>query len=307
MKRYLTIIICLQFCAVNLFSQSYKLPLWEKNIPNQNDIVVTESSEITNILRISAVDKPIIDVYLPSKAYATGEAVVICPGGGYRILAYNYEGTDVAKWLNSYGIAAIVVKYRLPGTPNNIDGRLSPFLDVQRAVRLTRYNAEEWGIDPEKIGVMGFSAGGHLASTLGTHYNDNFFMTDKVDSINCRPDFMILMYPVITFKEPYLHSGSRINLIGEEADSTLINYYSNELHVSEETPPTFLVHAGNDSSVPVENSLMFYKNLKKNGVVSEFHIFQEGDHGFGLATGKGRLAQWKDLCISWIKNITKDN
>lgn len=305
LKKNLIIIICLQVCAVNLFSQSYKLPLWEKNIPNQNDVVIDENIETTDILRITAVDKPIIEVYLPSKAYATGEAVVICPGGGYRILAYNYEGSDVAKWLNTNGIAGIVVKYRLPGTPNNIEGRLSPFLDVQRAIRLTRYNAEEWGIDPDKIGVMGFSAGGHLASTLGTHYKDDFFMSDKVDSINCRPDFMILMYPVITFKEPYLHSGSKINLIGENADSTLINYYSNELHITENTPPTFLVHAGDDSSVPIENSMLFYKNLKKHGVSSEFHIFQEGGHGFGLAAKKGRLEQWKNLCVTWIKNITK--
>ncbi|MBK8947169.1 MAG: alpha/beta hydrolase [Ignavibacteriae bacterium] len=290
--------------VINL-AQNYKLPLWGKNVPNQNEIKVEEEKEITDILRITNVDKPIIEVYLPEKKYATGEAVVIFPGGGYRILAYDYEGTDVAKWLNSFGIAGIVVKYRLPQSPNNIEKRLSPFLDAQRAVRLTRFNSEKWGIDQNKIGIMGFSAGGHLASTLGTHFEDNFFTSDKIDSINCRPDFMILMYPVITFKAPNLHSGSRTNLIGENADSNLIIYYSNELHISEKTPPTFLIHAADDSGVPVENSIMFFNNLKKNNIKSEMHIFEKGGHGFGLAIGKGRLEQWKDLCISWIKDFTK--
>ncbi|MBK7103752.1 MAG: alpha/beta hydrolase [Ignavibacteriae bacterium] len=306
MKKYFLLVIIYGTFSTILLGQNFKLPLWEKNVPNQNDIKVDEKIQITDIMRITEVDKPMIEVYLPEKKYATGEAVVIFPGGGYRILAYDYEGTDVAKWLNSFGIAGIVVKYRLPHTPNNIEGRLSPFLDAQRALRLTRFHSKDWGIDSNKIGIMGFSAGGHLASTLGTHFEDNFFTTDKIDSINCRPDFMILMYPVITFKTPNLHSGSRTNLIGENADSNLINYYSNELHISENTPPTFLVHAEDDGGVPVENSLMFYKNLKKYKIPSEIHIFEKGGHGFGLAIGKGRLEKWKDLCISWIKSITSN-
>ena len=284
-----------------LFSQEFTLPLWEKNIPNQSSVPVEETVEITDLLRIQQVDKPMIEVYLPSKKSQTGEAVVICPGGGYRILAYEWEGKDVAKWFNANGIAAIVLKYRLPHTPNSIEGRLSPFLDLQRAVRLTRYNADKWNIDPNKVGMIGFSAGGHLASTLGTHFEDNFFTTDSIDAISCKPDFMILMYPVITFQEPYLHKGSRSFLIGDSPDSALINYYSNELHVTEQTPPTFLVHATDDKSVPVQNSLMFYDQLKKHGVAAEMHIFPEGGHGFGLAIGKGRLEQWKDLCVSWIR------
>ncbi|MCB9260485.1 MAG: alpha/beta hydrolase [Ignavibacteriales bacterium] len=299
-------IIFIYFLSIyTLMAQNFKLPLWENNIPNQNDVKVEEGIEITDKLRITAVDEPIMEVYLPEKSYATGEAVVIFPGGGYRILAYDYEGTDVAKWLNSFGIAGIVVKYRLPHTANNIECRLSPFLDAQRAVRLTRYNADKWGIKANKIGIMGFSAGGHLASTLGTHFEDNFFTTDEIDSVNCRPDFMILMYPVITFNEPNLHSGSRTNLIGENPDVKLVEYYSNELHISEKTPPTFLIHAADDKGVPVENSLMFFNNLKKNNIKSEMHIFENGGHGFGLAIGKGRLEQWKDLCISWIKDLSK--
>lgn len=302
-KNIIPIFIFYLFYLPTIFAQNYKLLLWEDKIPNQNNIKVEEKVQITDKLRITEVDKPMVDVYLPEKNYSSRAAVVIFPGGGYKILAYDYEGTDVAKWLNSFGIAGIVVKYRLPHTPNNIDGRLSPFLDAQRAIRLTRYNSEKWGIDSNKIGIMGFSAGGHLAATLGTHFNENFFTSDSIDLLNCRPDFMILIYPVITFTEPYLHLGSKLNLIGENPKTELIDYYSNELHVTQFTPPTFLVHASDDSGVPVYNSLMFFNELKKNNVRCEIHIFEKGGHGFGLAIGKGRLEQWKDVCISWIKDI----
>lgn len=287
------------------FAQTLTLPLWDEKVPNQNEIKVEEADATTDKLRITAVDKPEIEVYLPAKHYATGEAVIILPGGGYRILAYNHEGVDVAKMFNSKGIAGIVVKYRLPITENNIDGKISPFLDAQRAVRLTRFNAADWGIDSNKIGIMGFSAGGHLASTLGTHFNEEYFTTDEIDKLNCKPDFMILMYPVITFKQPYLHMGSRTNLIGANPTEELINFYSNELQVTKETPPTFLIHAQDDEGVPVENSINFFKSLKKNNVPAEIHIFQEGGHGFGLATKKGRLSEWQELCLSWIKSINE--
>ncbi len=307
MRNYLFVIVLYLFLPVNLFPQNFSLPLWNKNIPNQNNIKIVEKRDTNeNFISILEVDKPIIEVYLPSKRNNSGKAVVICPGGGYSILAYDWEGSDIAKWLNSNGICGIVVKYRLPHTANNIEGRLSPFLDAQRAMRLTRFHAKEWGIDSNKIGIMGFSAGGHLASTLGTHFNDNFFVTDKIDSVNCKPDFMILMYPVITFREPYLHAGSRHFLIGDNPDTSLINYYSNELHVTKDTPPTFLVHAGDDKAVPVENSIMFFEKLEENNVPAEMHIFPEGGHGFSLAIGRGSLEQWKDLCITWIKKITSD-
>lgn len=301
MQTFKLILILMFILSLPLFAQEYTFPLWEKNIPNQSNVHVDETSEATDAVRIQQVDKPEIEVYIPAKKHQTGEAVVICPGGGYRMLAYEWEGKDIAKWFNSNGITAIVLKYRIPHTPNNIEGRLSPFLDLQRAVRLTRYNANKWNINPNKVGIMGFSAGGHLASTLGTHIEDNFFTSDSIDAINCRPDFMILMYPVITFKEPYLHKGSRNFLIGESPDSALINYYSNEQHVTEKTPPTFLVHAADDKSVPVENSLMFYDELIKHNVQAELHIFPEGGHGFSLAVGKGRLEQWRNLCVGWIR------
>ena len=303
MKNILIASLYLLMASLSVFAQNYKLPLWEKNTPNQNEIIVLEKRDTSDAVRISEVDEPTIEVFLPSKKFRSGEAVVICPGGGYRILAYDKEGTDIAKWFNSKGISAVVLKYRLPHSANNIEGRLSPFLDAQRAIRLTRYHAKEWDIDPNKIGIMGFSAGGHLASTLGTHYNEDIFITDKIDSLECRPDFMILMYPVITFNEPNNHSGSRDRLLGESKNLELINYYSNELHITKDTPPTFLVHAHDDSSVPVENSIMFYERLKNEGVPAEIHVFSEGGHGFGLALGNGRLELWKNLCVSWIKSL----
>lgn len=303
MNKTSVVLIYLLLSLISLKAQNFTLPLWEKNVPNQNDQYVLEKIDTSDIIRIQQVSTPTIDVYLPSKIYRTGEAVVICPGGGYKILAYHKEGTDIAKWLNSKGISAVVLKYRLPNSVNNIEGRLSPFIDAQRALRLTRYNAKNWQIDSNKIGIMGFSAGGHLASTLGTHYEENIFITDEIDTINCRPDFMILMYPVITFNEPYAHTGSRKKLLGENVNQELFDYYSNELHITTMTSPTFLIHASDDSSVPVENSLMFYEGLKAKGVDVEMHIFSKGGHGFGLAIGNGKLEQWKELCVSWIKNI----
>ncbi len=298
--------IFITLCLINNFlsAQDFKLSLWGNDIPNQNNIKVIETIDTTEIIMITKVDKPDIAVYLPSKKNATGKAVIILPGGGYNILAYHWEGTDIARWLNSKGIAAIVLKYRLPHTKNNIVQHLSPLLDAKRAIRLTRYNAGKWNINKNEIGVMGFSAGGHLASTLGTHFDkDNNFITDSIDSISCRPDFMILMYPVITFKEPFLHRGSRHFLIGDSPDTSLVNYFSNELHVSKNTPPTFLVHAGDDQSVPVENSLIFYGQLKKYSVPTEMIIYPEGGHGFSLAIGNEHLATWTDRCIEWIKTI----
>ncbi|NWF89065.1 MAG: alpha/beta hydrolase [Ignavibacteriaceae bacterium] len=304
MKNIKLLFLVASFLTSHIFAQEFILPLWEKSIPNHNGNKIEETYESTDIIRIQQVDKPSIEVFLPAKKNRTGEAVVICPGGGYRIIAYDWEGKDVAKWLNSNGIAAIVLKYRLPHTQNNIEGRLSPFLDLQRAVRLTRFYAERWNINPNKVGIMGFSAGGHLASTLGTHFQDNFFASDNIDSISCRPDFMILMYPVITFNEPHLHVGSRKFLMGENPDKRLIYYYSNELHVNEKTPPTFLTHAEDDGAVPVENSLMFFEQLKKHNVPAEMHIFPKGGHGFSLATGNESLSAWTDLCIKWIRNTT---
>jgi len=304
MKINLLIFFAVFMLAGNIYGQKM-IPLWPDDaIPNYQKSDEKEVRIDKDIVRLAKVQKPAISVYLPSKKNATGEAVVICPGGGYQILAWDWEGLDIAKWLNARGIAAIVLKYRLPQSKSNVVQDKSPLLDAQRAIRYTRYHAEDWHIDPSKIGIMGFSAGGHLASTAGTHYDaGNAGAKDPVDRVSCRPDFMILAYPVITFEKDVMHKGSRDALLGEHPSEKLIRYYSAELNVSPETPPTFLVHAADDTSVPVENSLLLFEALKRNKISVEMHIFPKGGHGFSLAMGDEHLSQWTDLCIHWIKWI----
>jgi acetyl esterase/lipase len=306
MKRTAILLVIFVFLALYGQAQNVNLPLWEENIPNYKPSDETEQADTNGIVRISKVQKPGMEVYLPAKSNATGEAVVICPGGGYSILAYDWEGTDIAKWLNSEGIAGIVLKYRLPGSESNIVRHKSPLLDAKRALRLTRYHADDWNLDTNRIGVMGFSAGGHLASTLGTHFDDGDpAASDPVDRISSRPDFMVLVYPVISFDPKFGHIGSRNNLLGKNPDRELIDRFSNEKQVTGNTPSTFLIHAGNDEGVPVENSLMFYKALQEHDVPAEMHIFPTGGHGFSLAMENEHLHSWTDLCINWIKNLEK--
>jgi acetyl esterase/lipase len=306
MKKLYSLIFSCIFFGLNISAQEIKL-LWPNgNIPNYKKTNEVEKRDTTGIVRISLVQQPAIEIYLPSKQSATGQAIVICPGGGYGILAYDWEGTDIAKWLNANGIAAIVLKYRLPNSKSNVDPKLSPLLDAQRAIRTVRANADKWNIKKDKIGIIGFSAGGHLASTAGTHFDKgNPNATDSIDRQSSRPDFMVLMYPVITMLRQSMHQGSRNNLIGANADSATTKYYSNELQVTKETPPTFLVHASDDKTVPVENSIVFYQALIANSIPAEMHIYPYGGHGFGLAIGKGYLSSWTDRCIDWLKSLNK--
>lgn len=289
------------------YAQDITLALWpEGKVPNFQKTDEVEKSESTDIVRISKVQSPEIAVFLPSKKNSTGQAVIICPGGGYAYLSYNWEGTDVAKLLNAKGITAIVLKYRLPNSKSNITPNLSPLLDAKRAMRITRANADKWGIKKNSIGIMGFSAGGHLASTLATHFDDGVKNSnDSIEQQSSRPDFAVLIYPVISMDKKITHMGSHNNLIGENADPALTNLYSNELQVTKQTPPTFLLHATDDKSVPVENSLRFYQALKDNGVAVEMHIFPTGGHGFGLALGKGALESWTDLLVTWMRGLNK--
>ena len=283
-------------------SQEFRIPLYTGAIPNARPSGGQEQIEIQEITVIRNVQVPDISVYLPTKRLATGQAVVICPGGGYWILAWDLEGTDIARYLNSIGVAAIVLKYRLPTYGNTIEPHTVPLMDAQRAMRLVRLNAPKWNIDPAKIGIMGFSAGGHLASTLGTHFDyGNPAAADSVERMSCRPDFMILMYPVITFTEPSMHTGSREALLGKDPDPELVKYYSNELQVKEDTPTAFLVHADDDTGVPVENSLLMYKALRAKKVPAEMHILSEGGHGFGLATDNAHVAGWTDYLRKWMQ------
>lgn len=279
------------------------LRLWEGSPPNAQPAGQPfERVQEGSILWDRHVQNPSIEVRLPARGNATGQAVVVCPGGGYGGLAYDWEGTDMAGWLNSRGIAAIVLTYRLP-----VDGDvehqkwLCPLLDAQRAIRLTRARASEWGVDPARVGIMGFSAGGHLASTAGTHFDaGNAEAADPVDRFSSRPDFMILVYPVISMKVGTTHGGSRQNLLGDNPSEELVAHYSNELQVTDDTPPTFVLHAADDPAVPVQNSLLFYNALLAHHVPAEMHIYPHGGHGFSFGYDKGRVQDWKQICAHWL-------
>ncbi|MEZ5072184.1 MAG: alpha/beta hydrolase [Bacteroidales bacterium] len=287
-------------------AQNLVLPLWEGNPPNSKASSEKEIRDTTSLVFVRQVQVPDVAVYLPSPGNATGEAVVVCPGGGYSGLAYDWEGVDIARMLSARGIAAIVLKYRLPGEKSNIEPHKSPLLDAQRALRLVRHHAREWRIDPARIGIMGFSAGGHLASTLSTHFDKGDpGSADPVERESCRPDFSVLMYPVITFTQDFMHRGSRDNLLGTDPDPDLVRSFSNELQVGPDTPPAILIHASDDAAVPVENSLEYYKALLENDIPAELHVYPYGGHGFSLANGKGHLATWPDRVVDWIRYITK--
>jgi len=303
MKR-LVILLLITFVIAPLAAQNQIIPLWQGVPPNYQETGEVTIWDTSDIVRVRNVQKPDIAVFLPSKKNATGEAVVICPGGGYGILAYDWEGSDIARWLNSRGIAAFVLKYRLPGSKSNIVPHKSPLMDAQRAMRLVRYNAEKWNLDPGMIGIMGFSAGGHLASTLSTHYDGGDpSNSDPVEQVSCRPDFSVLVYPVISFTLDFQHSGSRINLLGEDAEESLVKQFSSELQVTEDTPPAILIHSDDDEAVPVENSIAYYRALRANKISSELHIYPYGGHGYSLAIGKGHLSTWPDRVIEWIRYI----
>jgi len=306
MKLFSPVLASILFCQI-IHAQDHTITLWPAGkAPNYQKTDEVEKSENTDIVRISKVQSPDIAVFLPTKKNSTGQAVIICPGGGYAYLSYNWEGTDVAKLLNAKGITAIVLKSRLPNSKSNITPHLSPLMDAKRAMRIVRANADKWGIKQNNIGIMGFSAGGHLASTLATHFDEGDRNSkDSIEQQSSRPDFAVLVYPVISMDKKITHMGSHNNLIGENADSTLTNLYSNELQVTKQTPPTFLLHSTDDKAVPVENSLRFYQALKNNGVPVEMHIFPTGGHGFGLALGKGSLESWTDLLVTWMRGVNK--
>jgi acetyl esterase/lipase len=246
-------------------------------------------------------DKPTLTIYLPAKEKATGAAVVIFPGGGYGHLAMDHEGHQIARWLNSFGVAGFILKYRHRNSGAGY-GHPAPLQDAQRAIRMVRNRAKQWNIDPGRIGIIGFSAGGHLASSAGTHFQNRFSdAKDAIDQNSCRPDFMILVYPVVSFTEQYTHIGSRNNLLGKNPDRNLVENLSNEKQVTTETPPTFLVHANDDKPVPPENSIYFYLALRKAKVPAEMHIYERGGHGFGPGTKHGPVSSWMARCADWMR------
>jgi acetyl esterase/lipase len=261
------------------------IPLWAAGAPGA--------------LGTAPEDQPVVTPYLPPAGISNGTAVVIFPGGGYQHLSMEKEGSDVANWLTSTGVTAFVVRYRL-GPKYHHPVMLG---DAQRAIRTVRSRATEWGVDPARVGIIGFSAGGHLASTAGTHFDAGAATSsDAIERANSRPDFMLLLYPVITMRDDSItHRGSRNNLLGNTPDDALVRLMSNELQVTHNTPPTFVVHSTDDKTVPVENALLFYQALRNNAVPVEMHVFEYGGHGFGLAPNDATLATWTTLAESWMR------
>jgi acetyl esterase/lipase len=302
MKKLFPVLFILIGILMPARAQVSIIKLWPDKIPGAvSNVNYAEEATVNEGLgtMFSKVTDPALYVYLPPADKANGTAVLICPGGGYSVLAFDHEGHQIARWLNENGIAGIILKYRLPSDQIMEDKSIGPLQDAQEAMRTIRRNAREWKINPAKIGVIGFSAGGHLASTLSTHYAIPVY--EMKDTISARPDFSILIYPVITMNTTFTHLGSRINLIGENPSEETILHFSNELQITGETPPAFLVHSTDDKAVPVKNSIVYYEGLQKYGIPSELHIFQKGGHGYGLASEQATQSAWPDLCLQWLK------
>ena len=273
------------------------IPLWDKDkIPNSKGTKLEDKIENERVLQVGT---PGMYAFFPSLQENKGAAVIICPGGGYERLAYIISGTQLAKWFNSMGVSAFVLKYRLPNSPDLKERQIAPLQDAQRALRIVRSNAEKWSIKPEKIGVIGTSAGGHLAATLGTSTEDVSAIGDALDKIAFDPNFIILVSPVISMGI-YAHAGSRKNLLGENPSKDSIEKYSAELQVKSTTPAAFIVHAFDDKAVSVRNSLMFYEALLDKTVSASIHIFPQGGHAIALRNNPGSTEQWTNLCEMWL-------
>lgn len=274
------------------------LPLFLAAQPQKPQTILLWPDGAPDALGNQDVDKPSLTIYPASGQWKVPTAVVVCPGGGYVNLAMDHEGLQIAQWLNGHGVTAFVLKYRL-GPKYHHPVELG---DALRAIRYARLHASDYGFDPKHIGIWGFSAGGHLASSAGTHFDaGKAGAADPIEQQSSRPDFMILAYPVITFAEPYLHRGSRNSLLGENPDPALVDLLSNEKQVTPETPPAFLFHTADDPVVPVENSLMFYSALRKAGVPAEMHIYLHGPHGVGLAQADPILSSWPGRLADWLR------
>ncbi|MGI6046883.1 MAG: alpha/beta hydrolase [Petrimonas sp.] len=278
----------LGYAQENVEYDVFEIPLHE----NKNAV----SEEIHNNdpafgLLINNISNSVLKAFIP-RNNTPKAAVIICPGGGYHVLLFEREGTKVAEAFNKHNIAAFVLKYRLPGNTNS----MAPLQDAQRAIQIIRKNSEKWGVNPDKIGIMGFSAGGHLAASLGVHYDS--VLVENKEKTNLRPDFMVLVNPVISFTDSIGHLGSRENLLGKSSDENLVRFFSNELYVTENTPKTILLHTDDDQVVPVENSFYFYSELHRHKVPSELHVYSRGDHGFIQIP---EFEEWFDRCIRWMK------
>ncbi|GAB3323033.1 hypothetical protein GCM10027299_18920 [Larkinella ripae] len=279
------------FLALTTLAQT-EIPLYSGSVPNAKPSEVKEVKRSDQV--VSNVIQPTLTIFPAPKEKANGTAVIICPGGGYGVLVMKREGYDVAEAFNKLGVTAFVLKYRLPNEKTMVDPSIGPLQDAQQAIKTVRQRAAEWGVDPKRIGIMGFSAGGHLAATAGTHFQKPVIEATEAGSV--RPDFMILIYPVISFRDEIGHTGSRKNLLGASPKPEQITLYSNELQVDKTTPPTFLTHAGDDTVVSVKNSLIFYEALQQNGVPADLHLYTKGQHGYPKTPAFdewfGRIQQW---------------
>jgi acetyl esterase/lipase len=291
--------------AITLFSciHSYSQEVIDlyKTVPNAiHSVSVNEKLDTStnNRILVRYVTRPTLTIFLPEKGKANGTAIVICPGGGYSYLVINKEGTDVAKAFIKEGVAAFVLKYRLPNDRIMNDKSIGPLQDAQQAIKIIRERADEWNIEPSRVGIMGFSAGGHLASTASTHFDD--VVIDNKNNSSLRPDFSVLVYPVISFSDSLAHKGSRKSLLGEHPSTAQIERFSNERQVTSKTPPTFIIHCEDDKTVLVRNSISYYESLLRNGVKAELHIYPTGGHGFALKNTTV-TDQWLDRCFNWME------
>ena len=301
MKKF-SISIIMIFCLQLILAQKDKISLYPEGIPCKSNLE-TELDYDSSGRIFKKVSDPEI-WYYPSdkmKGKENNVAVLVIPGGGYWGLWFDKEGVDVAKWLNNIGVSAFVLKHRLPHWESKDCRSKVALMDAQRAMRIIRKNSKIWNIDPNKIGVLGFSAGGHLASTLSTHHDNGLDLSDlKIEKTSSRPDFSILVYPVITMNRPYAHNGSRENLLGKIPSQEYLDYYSNDLQVREDTPPAILIHSDDDKGVLPENSIQYYLALRKYNIPAALHIWEDGGHGYGLGNDKGSIKSWAKICEEWM-------
>lgn len=289
------------FTSCLIYGQSEVISLWKDSIPGaieQPYYIEKALFENNTLVRVHHVTEPTLSVFIPKEKKPNGMAIVICPGGGYAHLSIKKEGTDIATWLNTFGVTAFVLKYRLPSDSIMQQKSIAPLQDAQEAIRYIRRNADQWQLQKDKIGIMGFSAGGHLAATLSTQYNKQVYQND---TISARPDFSILIYPVISMEDELTHPGSKTNLLGNLPNSELVNDFSISKKVDKNTPPTFIVHATDDKSVSVTNSLLYYDALKTQNIQVALHLFEKGGHGFGMIQN-GKQHIWTILLKEWLTN-----
>jgi acetyl esterase/lipase len=300
MKEKIILLVIL-FSCMTAFSQEKKISLWNGNVPgaiNAPDYIETTNSN-DGWTKTRLVTEPRLEYYPAKPADKPTTAVVICPGGGYWGLAIGHEGKQTAEWLNSIGISAFVLIYRLPDDAIMKDKSIGPLQDVQEAIRYVRRNAGAYNINPAKIGIMGYSAGGHLASTASTHYHEKVYISS--DTTSARPDFSLLIYPVISMDATITHAGSRMFLLGNTPTDEQVRRFSNELQVNAQTPPAFMIHSLDDNVVPVQNSINYALAMKNNKVTCELHIYQHGGHGYGLGRSTDTESTWPEACRLWLK------